>query len=404
MSALTKGINLPSMRGSNLAKTLIVCLVVVGLFLIPEIIEFQRSMSGTRSALPAREKIEKEVHEVAVPPVERAEETSPLDAVSALINSAPTQPLTPAEPLVPNVPAVGEGGAQVDPNLLAKCVASLTEPAEKKVQRGLSETPLTWEKIQNPESVGVLRKAQGQALELSRMLAPKKSETRYALITYINAINAVLATPDQFATAEEAIGYVETVDQAVTKALFKEGADRADYLRWQEVSLGDTLKTSRVARTKAQYRMPFNPRVTMEYVGVRQLEKDQNTPAYLDFRGYMIGKDISRVELFWKGQWVAELSLSDPDMNTNRRYFSYMLADARGVYTIVVHDQTGEKFRKSYEFFPRVVRYARDPGGYYVVPYNAMEIGQDNPRLDRMFRASEGGGAAGSSNAAFSRF
>ncbi len=384
-------------------KVLVVCFGVIALFFIPEFVGFQRGI-GSSTHRATIERSMPVVEEARSPAVEIAPAQSPLDQVSALINSGPTAPVTSAQPLVSNIPQVGEGAPQVDPGLLAKCVANLTEPAEKKAERVLSDSPLTWEKVRSPESQAVLKTAQGQAFELARALSSKKTETRYALITYVNAVNAVLGSPDQFSSPEEAIGYIETVDQAVTKAMFREGADRADYLRWQEVSLGKELQTSRVARTKAQYRMPFNPRVTMEYVGVRQLEKDQSGPAYLDFRGYMIGKDISRVELYWKGALVAELGLTEADANTNRRYFSYMLADARGVYTIVVYDQAGEKFRKSYEFFPRVVGYSRDSNGYYLVPSNSMEVGQDDPRLDRMFRSNGQTGRDGASNTAFSTF
>ncbi|MBN8551032.1 MAG: hypothetical protein J0M12_17095 [Deltaproteobacteria bacterium] len=404
MTALTKGINIQSFGRSNFMLTVVVCLVVIALFFIPEIIGFQRSFHKTSSshldsisARAAKREQPVVAGELSQP------EVSPLDEVSKLINFRSALPQAPQSVIAPAQPQLKEGGSNVDPNLLAKCVATLSEPVEKKAERNLSQSPLTWEKIRAPESQDILRRAQAEALAISRSIGPKKTESRYALITFSNAINAVLTGSDQFSSPEEAIGYVETVDQAVTKAIFREGVDRADYMRWQQVSLGPELKTSRVARTKAQYSMPFNPRITMEYVGVRQLDPNPNESASVDFRGYMYGKDIKKVEVLWKGD-TNEISLSDPDPKTGRRYFSNMLVDARGVYTLIVTDFEGNKYEKSYEFFPRVVGYQKNSNGFYVIPYNSKEMGEGDPRLDRMFRTAGRRGVEGASNTSFSTF
>lgn len=407
MSALSKGISVQNFSRSNLMLTLIVCLVVIALFFIPELIGFQRSLHGTSSTSRFETKrVKVETREIPVSaPIAAVEpsQPSPLEAVSKLINSSATPPLTPLNGAPQSSSLPKEGNAPVDPNLVAKCVANLTEPPQKKMEKNLSEIPLTWERIQAPQSQQAMRTAQAEALAIARQLNPKKTQTRYALITYVNAINAVLASPDQFSSPEEAVNYIETVDQSVTKAIFREGSDRADYLQWQKVSLGEELQISRASRLKTQYRMPFNPRVSLEYVAVRQFDADQTGPAYLDFRGYMYGKDIERVELYWKGELVSLLQLTEPDAKTGRRYFGYMLADARGLYTVVVYDQAGEKYSKSYEFFPHVTGYTRDGSGTYVVPYNAREIGEPDPRLDRIFR-SNGQRGESSSNSAFSTF
>jgi hypothetical protein len=150
--------------------------------------------------------------------------------------------------------------------------------------------------------------------------------------------------------------------------------------------------------------MPFNPRITMEYVGVRQLDPNEQGPAYLDFRGFLFGKDVERVEIYHNGVNVGQLGLGEPDPETGRRYFSYMLADAKGLYTLVAHDVHGEKHKKSYEFFSRTVGRARNDYGTYVVPYNSEEIGTFDPRLDRLFRGGPGSSGDGTSASAFATF
>lgn len=388
--------------------TIVVCLVVMALFFIPEIIGFQRSFRGS-SSLSSVDSTSTHSVKREVPVVEgelSQPETSPLEEVSKLVNyraTIPNAPLTSASQPV-SQPQLSEGGANVDPNLLAKCVATLSEPVEKKAERNLSQSPLTWDKIKSPESQEVLRRAQGEALAISRALPPKKTETRYALITFANAVNAVLTGADQFSSPDEAIGYVETVDQAVTKAIFREGVERADYMRWQQVSLGPELRTSRVARTKAQYQMPFNPRVTLEYVGVRQLEPNIEAPASVDFRGYMFGKDIVKVQLRWKNRDLGELGLSEPDPNNGRRYFAYTLTDARGIYTVIAKDSNGDKFEKSYEFFPHAAGYPKNYEGFFEVPYNSTEWGESDPRIDKLFRVPGPRTSDGTNSSSFSTF
>lgn len=404
MTALTKGINLHSFSRSNLMLTILVCVVVMALFFIPEIIGFQRSFRSSSPPSSRSASVPAIKPEVPVTEGELSQpDSSPLDEVSKLINFRSVAP-APQTSITEPVPQLKEGGANVDPNLLAKCVATLSEPTEKKAERNLSQSPLTWDKIKAPESQEVMRRAQAEALAISRALPAKKTESRYALITFSNAINAVLTAPDQFSSPEEAIGYVETVDQAVTKAIFREGVERADYMRWQQVSLGPELRTSRVARTKAQYQMPFNPRITMEWVGVRQLETRLDAPASVDFRGYMYGKDIVKLQMLYNGSDLGELGLSDPDLKTERRYFGYTLTDARGIYTFIATDAEGNKYEKSYEFFPQAVRFPKNFNGYFEIPYNSTEWGQSDPRIDKMFRAPGRRKSDGASNVSFSTF
>jgi hypothetical protein len=404
VSALTKGINVQSFSKSNLMLTLVVCFVVIALFFIPEIIGIQRTFNGTPRAHNrevVREKLEP--RDVAQPQVLPAvNEPSPLERVARLMDSGGSVP--PKGAPVQGKGSIQDGGANVDPNLVAKCVASLSEPAEKKVQRSYSETPLTWEKIRAGDSQAYLRRAQKEALTLSRDLPSKKTQTKYALLTFSNAVNAVLSTPEQFSSADEAIGYIEAVDQSVTKSIFREGVERADYLRWQNISLGPDLEQSRVARTKAQYRMPFNPRTTLEFVRAFQPSNNPADPAYVEFRGFMIGKEIKRLELRVGKKALGDILLLPPDKETGRRYFSYALANARGVYTIIAHDSTGEKFTKSYEFYSRVSHVPRGDGGVFATPYNASEIGETDSRLDRMYLVSDSAGRGGASNSAFSTF
>ncbi|MBX7143998.1 MAG: hypothetical protein K1X79_06065 [Oligoflexia bacterium] len=407
MAVSSSSVRVPSSK-SNLLATLIVVGVVFALFFIPEIIGYQKShdrVAQRFQSVPGTEQVLNETEAVRLPDVgpsaiqaERSAQVQepPLAAISRIMEEGRAS-------LKPEVPS-----ETADPEAVAKCVAAtIKDTPEKKAEKVLSEVPLTFDKIKSQDAKYLLNKARGDALTLLTTIPKTSVDTRFALYGYVSALGAVLANPEEFGEATDAIAYVERMDQTVTRAMFRERVDRSDYLKWASISLGDELRVSRNARTKSQYRMPFNPRFTISSVEIRQPAGlgggfDEKAPVYINFEGFVVGKDVTKFEIYHDDKLVSDAAPLDPDALTNRRMFSYTLGDGRGTYTFKVYDDQGNQFVRSYAFYPKVRSYPwKADTGLYTLPFK-NEGERIDMRLDRTFRAT--GNDKGSSNSGIGTF
>lgn len=401
MVAFGRSIVGQGMGKSNVALTVIVFSVVIGLFFIPEIIGFQRKKSATYTEPEEVVAVTETEPMASLGP----EVTSTLESITRSVES----PLIAISRLLEQPKAsldVNSAQPAPDQELVARCVAQLSETTERKVERALSGNPLTFEKIKSQEALGLFDRARNEALALASSLPKKNNSTRYALFSYASALSAVSDNPGQFGEAADAITFIESLDSAVTRAMFAEGVDRTDFLRWSAISLGDELKVSRSARLKNQYNMPFNPRLSLANVrvfhpGDRYGRYDEAGPAYLDLEGFVLGKDSQRVEILANGKQVGDYTLGEPDPVSGRREWKFEQGDARNAYTIRVIGANGEIFEKSYSFYPkaRAMPWVSSTG-LYAIPYNMVE-NRVNRQLDSYFRAS---GSSGSGNNFVGRF
>jgi hypothetical protein len=399
MVAFGRSIGGQGIGKSNVALTVIVFGVVIGLFFIPEIIGFQRKKSVEYS----------EPAEVVVAETEPMASLGP-DSTSAIetVTRSVESPLLTISRLLEQPKAAIEGptASESEQELVARCVAQLSETPERKVEKALSGSPLTFEKIKSPEAIALFDRARNDALTLASSLPKKNDSTRYALFSYASALSAVSFNPGQFGEAADAISFIESLDSAVTRAMFAEGIDRTDFLRWSAISLGEELKVSRSARLKNQYNMPFNPRLALTTVWISHPgdlygRYKESNPAYIRLEGFVVGKDAQRVEIWSNGKQVGTYILGEPDPVTKRRNWNYGQGDGKTPYLIRVVGQNGEVFERNYNFYPkaRVLPWV-STSGLYAIPYNMVE-NKVNRQLDTYFRA---GGASAAGNNFVGRF
>lgn len=406
MAAPANTVKIPSSK-SNLLATLVVLGVVFALFFIPEIIGYQKSRERVGQRFQPQISDEGSAAENTVvqlpdinPTTAKSSEVreSPLAVISRMMEEGRAALRLPT----------ANTETTADPEAVAKCVAAMiNETPEKKAEKVLSESPLTFDRLKSPDAKFLLTKARNDAMTLLSTIPKTSTDTRYALYGYVSALAAVLGNPEEFGEASEAIAYVERMDQTVTRAMFRERIDRADYMKWVAISLGDELKVTRSARTKSQYKMPFNPRFTISTLEVRQPAGmggafDEKAPVYVNFEGFVLGKDVTKFEIYHDDKLVSDALPLDPDALTNRRAFSYMLGEGRGVYKFKLADQQGNEFVRTYSFYPKARAYPwKADTGLYTLPFK-NDGERIDMRLDRTFRFSDNG--QGGSNSGIGTF
>ena len=119
-------------------------------------------------------------------------------------------------------------------------------------------------------------------------------------------------------------------------------------------------------------------------------------------KGFILGTDSKKIEVFRNGVVVAELPVLKPDPTTGRVLWEFNHGDGRGLYELRVTAIGGETYRRYYSFYPRVRSFRwNGETNRYAIPYN-MVGNRVNRKLDILFRAR--GPEVGSSNDSIGSF
>mgnify|MGYP000169369442 CR=1 FL=1 len=373
MATPNKTGSISSFKPKSFLLTTLVVLLVASLFFIPEIVDFQKSITGFGVTKEGESKPE------VASERDTAEHTlstktgsgSPLDKITGLIDTGYIE------------------------QLKAKKVVSGAERFKEAPRGG---PKLSWEIIKSRESLDALRTAEREALGLAKALPPDKVGTRYALYNFVSGVRLVLEGAEKTMSPDEAVRYLEFLQLAVSSTMGRENVDRALYNRWVGVSLGPLSEQTKALRLMQQ-RAPFNPRLTLTKVVVRKAggkhgQFVSRSPVYVQFVGFVVGQDIKKIELYRNSELlVKKMLLRAPD-ESGRRFFSPRQFPAVGYYTFRVYDDTGQIYQKTYTFFPRAARFPWRRG-VFELPFRSGD-----PRLDRFFtyrsgRLVTGGPASG---------
>lgn len=394
--SLAKHIPLISFNLRSILISLFVLIIIAALFFIPDIAQYQTANSNsveeaaltetesvpdaaadgeqatvvTNSTTDANEQIDGAVidGQETVTQVHRRE--SPLDQVYSLFDRSPGT----------------EAGGEV-----ANAPSEAEVQERSNVGKLLDKDPVTWDALRSSQVRAVLNRAKNDVSALLRGIPERYSSTKFALYNYLNGIDLIMGGSDQL-TAEEAIRYLEHLDQSVTRNMIEEGVDRSDYMRWSSVSLSNVLQQSKASRMKERYRMVFDPKMTLSWVSVSgpsayELRTDPEaykTGSFLRLKAYLQGKEIKRVSLYRDGNFVGEVGITPPSKD-GKRFVFYETSPASGYWTFKVEDEYGETYEKTYVFYPKVQAYSSLTDTTYKIPFGGNFNGPPNKRLDRYF-------------------
>jgi hypothetical protein len=233
----------------------------------------------------------------------------------------------------------------------------------------------TWEQLRSKTTQRGLKDLQRKLAVLSRDLGDYP-QSKFALTNLFSGIDSVLNDLERHMSAAEAIEYLEELDLTVTRTLVKEGAPRAEMIRWSEISLAAVLGTRRADRLKQGSVPRFDPRLTLQQVQVFKPGDSGGRfvpggSVRVSFEAALVGEEISKVELFRNGFLIRTiLPRRDPRVKGLLRAQSEM-CDAPGVFEVRVSDKYGNVSSRYYDFMRRAAqfgwRYQEDRNLYWAV-------------------------------------
>ena len=403
MVSLVKDIRISGLARSNLFITIMLLLVVVALFFIPELVSFQRSMGGGESRPRIASTDVELVPSVPEDAEKPAQPRSGLSKILGLLDSGyiessskrKMQDAANVEPESEHRPATRAERAIED----VRAALKLGDSGQVDAPSLVSGEPVTWKMIHAKGTQIVFKKAQKDALGIAKALPEQFPGSRYALLNFASGIGRVLDSGDKSMKADEALSYLSFLDQTVTESMLRERVDRTDYIKWAEVSLGPLLENSRAEQMKVRMTPSFNPKLTLTWVEVVQPADrfgrwKPTGRAYVRAEGFVVGKDAKKIELWKNGELDRRITLHKKADSRGRRFFKMPRRDARGLYTIQIIDRDGHRYSRNFNFYDRAAEFGWNAkGGRFMVPFQ-----QGDMRFTSYFRVGGGSGSSAFSN------
>ncbi|NDC36688.1 MAG: hypothetical protein EBZ48_01400 [Proteobacteria bacterium] len=377
MSVLSRDFEVGGIGRNGVLIAVVGLAVVLSLFFIPEIIEFQRSFSSGEAAGAASKK-----ERVATANVSQSEDrpedlqsiraddsASMIDRLSALLDSDRTK---------------------TEPRASLAAPKSKSNPKKSAGQKG----DVTWDKIRSAESKAALEKARAAAIKLSERVGSRAVLSRHALINFSNGIDFILERGHQKMKPNEAASYIAALGQSVNRAMSQESVDRKVLTQWSKVSLGPVLGDM-LDRSDDLLPQHFNPQLTLTWAKLSQRARDgapdPRAPLRAQIGGYVIGDDITSLELISpEGGRARTLNLTRSRTYNGYRFFRFQSVGQRST-VLRLRDKHGRIFEKGYDFplgvrqFPFEYRVYQLPFSMsFATPRRFIQHDVD-PRLDAFF-------------------
>lgn len=345
MSVISRNFESPGLGRGGMILAVVVLGVLISLFFIPEIIEFQRSFSSGGQKAAASKVAASDVEEDDASRLDSIDaDTTPgmLDQLSSILD----EPLDTAGDIGPDARA------------------SLASPTKGSKRKALTprekSTEITWDRLKSSESRDALLKARKSAIDIALKIKDNNSTSRYALFNFANGVDFVLDQASQTLSAREATRYLNALEQSVGRAMNQEQIDRSLALRWSKVTLGPV-----VSPKGGRFEMrPFNPQLTVTWVKLTQRPKngspDPRGILRAQIGGYMIGDDIASLEFISPtGSVERRIRITNSSKDGGYRFFRL---DVLGNTPCIlrVRDKYGMIYQKTYDFY----------GGSKAFPFN----------------------------------
>ena len=391
MSILARNVIPLTLSARNVLLTVFLLLLVVALFFIPEIVHLHNSLTAGGDTAPSATSSDEtalvSTQTLSAQRAPLAPQPSALDRILLLLDSGYLQ--QPAKDEQKVVRAI-EQGSMVAP----------VQPIESQSLRSgdlLEDGRITWDKLRSREVLKVFKDAEKAVAQLLVSVKDNNRSTVYALLNYRNALQWMSNGGDPSISADDAVNYIEKLDIEVTRAMLAERVERADYILWTNVSLGAVLEGSRALALKQKNIAPFNPRLTITSLDAQEGKPSADPHArrippnqIVSIKGFVVGRDIKgNIDILRNGVRIGTLGLSGIN-EYGMRSFHRNLGRLDGIITFRVMSAQGDRFSKTYRFFPLIRRFQRNENNWYQLPFDNLEPSGDprdlDTRLDRYFR------------------
>lgn len=414
MSAASRGIKLSGINVKSFLLSGLVIIVVVALFLVPEIASFQSAKVNRLISFDSK----KSEHEESAAAHKRADSReADLQSVENLVQESAQRAASRKSGSELALPQEGAGSAagpvsaelahletllDVDGSQEMRARRVIEADNKQREKNGTApktehvQSKVTWETLRSGDSRSAIKQAANEAIAIAEALPQSKRASRYALFNFASATNFVMGKASDSLTPEEAGRFLEISRQSALSAMQREDVGSAQYNRFVSLNLGPVIESYRTMRAEAE-RLPFNPRLMIYAVevtkaGDRKGRYLEQSPVYFKAIGSVVGNDVKNIEVLRNGRLVWRGKPRPTDPNGYRNFYTPRLG-AKGIITVRAFDRFGQFVENHYNFFPRVTK-LRWSWGKFQIPY----FGVEDHRINNFFLFRQSNAAGGSRN------
>lgn len=386
--------------------------VVLGLFFIPEIINLQKSITGSKTEKIAQRTAVEDQDEQAVEQAQEEIEQEPTET-EAVEAEVETVPVADEEQAAESEDDQGER-ASVSNSALHDISAEIDEqPALQKApepvkREKIADVPaapkksngnilsgfklrdggnatavlsgldhLTGKDVQN-----FFRKGRSDLGRFAETAPVKEPRLREIYDAFLQAFDVIASGGISTAAEEESMrNHLVSLYNGIVARMQATAFDRGLMIQWKDIPSVNLISKLEGAAHYKSYQIPFVPGIALRNLTVRAQRKG---PPKVTAEIAIRGSDVEKVEIYQRGVAIRAPGLSGADRDGNRSV--RLSGDADGLWTLVLHDKFGgAPYQKSYAFYPRIRKFAKNPDGTYRISFR-----QPTPpnALDRFFTVS----------------
>lgn len=347
----------------------VVLLLVLALFFIPELVNFQRSLSTTSSVSSQVKQARQDLH--------------------ALGGNFPFSDDR-APQGIPNGDPLDEVAAMLNPSFIEerrakRVVETMPKSPSAPIESRDGIPKLSWDSLRSGASIEPIRQAENEAALMAKQLPPRASASRFALLNFASSLRVIRTGGEKVMQPVEAVRYVDYTRLGVVRAMEHEGVDREFYNRFVTMSLGPVLDAQRGVGIADVPRV-FSPNLALTRVSVFRSpsrRRGSDSKVLVGFSGYVVGREVKQIEIYQNGIRLDRVvpGRADADGIRTFRYSRRNQKDGRGIFTLRITDQFGQVVERHYAFYPRARQFGWMRNGYFNIP----RVDNGDVRLDRFF-------------------
>lgn len=368
MAVASRSIQSSGFSFKSLVLAIIAVIVVLALFFIPEIIQLQRSISGTTKVVSALK-----TFKTATAKAPSDQNESQLSRIASLIDSGYLERIS---------------SGQAEPENKTESKATTAADGDKNIKQVAVAVPavaesspdqITWKAIKSKNSKTAIKKAQGQISKILQTIPTYNSASRFALANFINGLERLQdANTEKTLSAKDAQKLIEKLYSASLNALVSDTVDQLTYKRFSGIDFGPALRQG--SALLSGQATTFNPQLTITGVSVAKRGRAVDSPIMVSFEGFIVGDDVVQIEMISDGVRFDDIVPKKVDPSGYRN-FKVKRFELSGKVLLKVVDRNGRVFQKLYSFYPRA-KIFEVKSGKFTIPKASSEY---DARLDRFF-------------------
>lgn len=366
------------LSGRTLVVTLVISLMVGGLFFIPEMIKFALNSSSGKSS-ERRASVESRSRKEVKDEDRGALSPDVLRAINSSVGATPTPARSAPQAARKDVDDGERQGLFSGWDFKVKA----GEPSGPSVKVPAS---MSLDKIGSKEFQALLKQSQSDVRLFIKKRLSKNTEAESIVLTFMDQMELAARESAKGMSSKDILAGLQELQISTIQALSRAGLDRGVILEWLKLPIVAFVDDRVGLHAQEKVRDYFVPRMTLRSVNVRQRPTDGwgmdgRSPATLRVELGFQGTDIEKVVVFANGRKVSETAGPRHPGEVHRGI--RVGGDAHGVWTFVAYDRFGGRpFWKSYSFYPRVQRFRQARNGEYMIAFKQNSAPNS---LDRFF-------------------